>query len=234
MSSSDDTDVEVVVPSKKLKKAIEKCRNMEPQLIKNNCLTEVRSKLLKMDADQRKLRSNPSSRKDIEGSLRDLLKESSEFHKKVKSLHDCILGILDAMDNLDKRVEVLERNLDKTESKSYASVVADNNGSAAQQSASLLERLEYLASEEERKRIMPHIILCHPSIETSGDIQKSATDFLAVKMKLEPREIDANLRVQKMPKEKTQLVILFHERSKKFIFVSKKKLVESHIDVYNV
>ena len=92
--------------------------------------------------------------------------------------------------------------------------------------------MEYLASEEERKRRMLHITVCHPSIETSGDIQKAATDFLSLKMKLEPREIDANLRVQKIPKEKTLLLILSHERFKKFIFAAKRKLRESRDDVY--
>ena len=95
-----------------------------------------------------------------------------------------------------------------------------------------MDRLEYASSEEERKKRLLDISLSHPDIDASNsDLASHVKQFLSVRMRMEPREIDTLLSVRKLPRNNTVLIIFSDKRFKKFLFFAKKRLREASPDV---
>lgn len=238
-SSSEDSDIEFSTPSKKLRSAISKCQTMTATDVQPSSSATLRKNLIKATHGNLKknLRSAKSGdRKEIEDSLRELVQDSAEFHKKLQSLQECVHGILDSMERLEDRVAVLEAGAaaigQAGPSVSYADVAARVKDATAQ-SRGRIDRLEYMSSEEERKRRMMHVTICHPTIDTSSnDLRTYTKNFLSQHMKMETREIDANIYVQKTPRDHTLLLILSHQRFKKFIYTARKRLREANDQNY--
>ena len=84
-SSSEDSDIEFSTPSKKLRSAISKCQTMTATDVQPSSSATLRKNLIKATHGNLKknLRSAESGdRKEIEDSLRELVQDSAEFHKK--------------------------------------------------------------------------------------------------------------------------------------------------------
>ena len=71
-----------------------------------------------------------------------------------------------------------------------------------------LDSLEYASSEEERKKRLLEVSLSHPNIDASNlDLASHVKQFLSVRMRMEPCQIDALLSVRKLPRNNTVLII---------------------------
>ena len=126
-------------------------------------------------------------RKKVEECFRDLQSDFSNLCKKFDSVYECIHTMLDRMELIENRLEKLE----KTENErpiipSYSDMVNSNESER-------LEKLEYITSEDERKRRLLHVTLTHPQIDTSTvRLLDPARQFLIDVMKMEPRSVDVN------------------------------------------
>ena len=136
-----------------------------------------------------------------------------------------IENIENRQDQIVSRLELLELAQDSNTKyvDSYANAVKTNG--APIPDADRLERLEYAASEEERRRRQLEVSVSHPSLDnTSSDLSLHTKSFLKNSMKMEDREIDNVLLARKASRRNTVIIKFSHLRFKKFIYTAKKTL----------
>ena len=122
-------------------------------------------------------------------------------------------------------LEATVGSLAKNSSRTYAGAVSQNVAELAKTSSDRISKLEYTSSEEERKRRVLQITIKHPELNSSApELERYVRNFLEQKMKMETREIDANLSAVKAPRDNKIIVTLSHKRYKTFLFKSRKNL----------
>ena len=227
--SESDSDVYEEAPekSKTVVDLIELCKNMKPEKPKMN-FSELKTSLLNLHSKEpppaRSLRPN---RKLVEDSVRELTTDISNFSKKLDTLLNCVLSILDTCEHLEARVGSLEERK-QVESEcvgvSYAGVVSQSSR-LVESNTERVEKLEFLASETERKTRLRQITLTHPEINmVDGNLDERVKVFLTDKMGLSSRELDTNMIVRKTNRNNTALLTVSDTRFKTFLYRARTKL----------
>ena len=138
---------------------------------------------------------------------------------------DCMLGVLDRIETLENRLEVLEKG---TSLRNYAEAAASPPAPDPPQSKpsnDRLDRLEFLASEDERKKRFLEVSIKHPEINKEAtDLEDKIKSFLTEKLNMENREIDPNMKIYKLPRDNTIRLVLSDIKYKRFLFSTRKKI----------
>ena len=219
--------------SNKVKRAIQQCDDMRPVIsTRDDNLKTIQQLRIDMNSDSnvnspinssRSLRSTGrDDRKKLEDFMSDISSDLVGIQKKFDSLMNCVSGILNRLENIESRLATLENK--ETNQPSYSHAI--QNG-IPNESVSLprIERLEFLSSEDERKNRLLQLTLTHPDIDNSHDsLNDHIKDFLCRTMKMNQREIDANLYAQKSPRLNTVLIKFSDRRFKIFLYSARKRL----------
>ena len=167
----------------------------------------------------------------------DLLNLTNKFDTVI----ECVLGVVEGLDKLEKRIEALEGSSEQSsikdidnrlkivESKqsvpSYASVTTSHPQNIVPTDNDRLDRVEFLTSEEERKKLLLEINLTHPEINNGdSNLENHLKHFCSSKMGMPNREIDANIKVFKTARQNSVNIKFSDVKYKKFIFITRKKL----------
>ena len=169
--------------------------------------------------------SRLDDKKKVEDAFRELSSELTNLAKKFDSIINSVMGVIDEVEDLRSRVSELEKKSEQPRPASFARAAA----LPATNHDDRLEKLEYLSSEEERKRRILEITITHPSIDyNSNDLEAHTKTFLASQMKMDSRSIDGNLKVFKSTRENTIRLSFSDIRFKRFIYKARKVLRENH------
>ena len=213
--------------SNNLNKMVREVIDMQAENSQN--LSTIRSKLLSSQlpssGESVNLR-NTASRRDrdkIDDSFKSLSDDIKNFQTKLNSIYDCVLSVLDSVESLQNRVKALEDNSSSqtTTSNTYSAAILGD----AEKSRQRLDRLEFLSSEDERKKRTLQVSVTHPSIDqNASDLENRLECFFQDVMKMPLREMDANTKVQKTGRANTVLVTFSAKRFKIFLFKARRRL----------
>ena len=211
--------------SSRVDNATKNCLGMRPeynvsQKSKASTSKNFRAQIEKCRGGLNKDRSSSrlDSRKKMEDYFRDLVSDFSNLSKKLETVFDCLTGIFD-------RLDVVESRLDKLASAPPPSIPTYANVAGPQSSNIRLDKLEYVASEEERKRRSLDVTLTHPDIDgNSVNLDSHVRELLSTQLRMERREIDSSFRVKKLQRANSVLITFSDKRFKRFIFSAVKQL----------
>ena len=174
----------------------------------------------------------------------DIVKiDTSKNNENIAELDSLIREVEPARSAMETRIFNLESKLSTNEisfsgepsSPTFASTVRDVGSIPtgprrvlSQANTDRIERLEFHSSEEERKRRLLQVTITHPNIDHKNPDSSVISDILRNHLKMERREIDANMRIAKFSRANTVLLCLSHKRFKIFLFKSRKKLRDSN------
>ena len=209
----------------RVSQATEACLAMKPEMVKNGqaCAVKTRSLRSKLNKVTVELPKQKSSRLDerklVEDQFKDVLADFSTLQKGLATLKECMSSIFDRLEEVERRLEAIESKPANTYSEALTSTAS------VQEAGERLSRLEYKTSETERAARLLDISITHPSLDnTRGEMVAHVQNFLSVTLKMDNREIDANLQVKKVPRPNTVLIRVSHTRFKRFIYTARKKL----------
>ena len=222
--------------NKPLRIAIKTALNMEANKPNSDSIRDVISELLHAppsSATRKKTKvqtTNKTSIDSIMGCVTEIKSDLSKHHDKMDKLLQILLVFLDKVGDLEQRIISLENHQSST-SKSYSTAVTSHNDSP---NNDRIERLEYLSSEEERKKRLLQVSLKHPLIDlNSPDLCKHVKDFMCQTLRMDSREIDSNLTATKAPKNSSVIITLTHRRFKLFLYRARKTLRENNVNDSN-
>ena len=216
---------------------IQQCRDFIPDSTRAS-LADIKSKLSKAvdigaSSKTRNLRSAKEKPK-LEDSLRELSNDAAIFQKKIDAVLEAVVCMVDTVgsynDNFDERLSKIESRLTKIEnspkpsgnSKSFATIASSEKSEVNNER---LSKLEFQASEDDRKKKLLQATFTHPSInKNSSSIKADISIFFRDKMKMEAREIDQNFIVHKSSRVNTVVVTFSDRRFKLFAYKARKKL----------
>ena len=96
----------------KVNKIINECKNMEPNMCDLN-FPKLRSILLKcktVETKELNLRSSfRDDRKKVVDSFRELSSDITNFQRKLDTILDCVLSVLDNMEHFETRIGAQEK-----------------------------------------------------------------------------------------------------------------------------
>ena len=257
-TSDDENHVE---SSKLASGAIKSILDMKADFIKQNKsktpFNDLKSQLSKVKLSKKRS-ERLDSRKDIDSYYKEIQSNITNLQNSLEVFHGCFSKIFETMEKQDdriteleftkslheKRIEELGNHVMSLQSKnkgcnnSYASALQNNN-------ADRINKIEYTASEEERKKNSTDVLLTHPSLNTSENVSENVKIFLERHMKMDSREIDANMTIKKTTRSNTVRLSFSHRRFKTFIYKCNKKLrvendpitsdlfINDHMTAYN-
>ena len=210
---------------------IQQCRDFIPDSTRAS-LADIKSKLSKAvdigaSSKTRNLRSAKEKPK-LEDSLRELSNDAAIFQKKIDAVLEAVVCMVDTVgsynDNFDERLSKIESRLTKIEnspkpsgnSKSFATIASSEKSEVNNER---LSKLEFQASEDDRKKKLLQATFTHPSInKNSSSIKADISIFFRDKMKMEAREIDQNFVVHKSSRVNTVVVTFSGRRFKLFAY----------------
>lgn len=200
---------------------IQKCLAKKPlynvsQKSKNKSLRAQINKL-KGPTSKERHSTRIDNKKQFEDYFRELSSDFSNLSKKMDTLCDCISNIFDRLDHLENRMESFITQPPPPQSFSSVAAQAPDNDRLA--------KLEYMASEEERKKRQLEVSLTHPNIDpNNSDLLVHVRSFLSTTLRMENREIDSNFQVRKLQRNNTVMLTFSDRKFKRFIFTAKKRL----------
>ena len=138
-------------------------------------------------------------------------------------MNDRMTHIEDTVCTLQAEIIQLKEGISK--SKTYSEVASISASVPEQPNNDRLDRLEFLSSEDERKKRILEAIITDPDVsEDSSDLKGDITNIFSRKLGMENRELDANMKVFRTNRKKTVRVILSDVRYKRFLYAARKKL----------
>ena len=121
-------------------------------------------------------------------------------------------GILDRLDDLESRMSSKPTTSVTNETHTYASAVKQPPDHVR------LDRLEFIASETERRKRSLELTITHPNIDnTKPNLHTDLKNFFSTHMNMENREIDLNCIVKKVPRKNTVCVSFSDKNFKRFL-----------------
>ena len=169
------------------------------------------------------------TKKQIEELCKDLNSSFVCLSNKFNTAINCIMEISTKMTELEHEVDKLKEQVDKlkievSKPKTYSDVAATSSRISDPPNNERLDRVEFLTSEDERKKRSLEIIVSCPNIKKeSEDLKKDVSMILREKLGLENREMDENMKVLKTNNDGNARVILSASRFKRFIYAARKK-----------
>ena len=205
-------------------------------------INQLRSKLDRLTTNPaavRDTRSKCDDKRKAEDLCKILQNELIGISSKLNSFGDIIRSLFDQFEKMEerfKKLDELEKDLTQLKTKmeevektsmaekTYANAAA-SVGTNINSNTDRLAKLEYKASEEERKKRNLQVTLTHPSIDTqSTDLDLNIRGFLASYLKMNSREIDTAMIVKKSTRNYTINIFFSDLRFKKYLFAARKKL----------
>ena len=171
--------------------------------------------------DQKKVWED--QKKVIEESFKSLSGEMATISKKFNIVSDVILSVLDDMETFNTRLSTLETFVYESSKKpTYSEALTQSSQNS---NVDRIEKLEYQASEDERRKKLLEATVTHPSIDNaSTSLLEDTKFFFSDKLKIENREIDQNCYVRKSKRANTVVVTFSDRRFKLFMYRARKKL----------
>ena len=227
--SSDSDDYISGDESNSIVKQANSCLTMKPDMVKSSkskvgSSASLRTRLEKLKNPPNKQRSGRlESRKQIEDCVKDIQCDFANTSKKLDFLVECVVSVFDRLETLEDKVESLLSKEDshRLSTQTYAHITRASGPSDEER----LDRLEYLASEEERRKRQLEVVITHPDIDsTEENLEPVVKNFLSNHMEMEAREIDGSMRIRKLPRDHAVLLSLSDRRFKTFLFKAKKNI----------
>ena len=181
-------------------------------------------------------------RKKLEESYRELQQDFVKIHKRLDDFWDLMSGILDKMEVIDERlskVEGLEERLIKLEENARQEPEVQTYSAAVRSQpvpvdTNRIEKLEFLSSEDERKKRLLHSTITHPNInKNSENLKNHVINFFETTMQMERRIVDLNLQAKKGHRDNTVIVIFSDKRYKPLMYQAKKALRQNNSPEYH-
>ena len=227
----------------RVKKAVNSFISKKPVMNKTSkskadSFTELKSKLNKFTSTKPRQSTRLDTKKDAENVLREMKAEIEAVSKKFDTVIGCVLELFDKIESQDETIARLDARLTILESRplSYANVVSSQQPEHAPQTGDRLDRLEYLSSEENRKKRILEVTITHPDInKDTSDLKAHVREFLSNQLDLENREFDENMKVFKARRVNSLKIAFSDIRFKKFMYSArKKKLTENPSSLSNL
>ena len=221
MSSSES--VSEVESNSRTSVALSKCLNMKPDYVTKNKskvkISELKKRLESNSLPTKKRTSTRiDDRKKIEDCYKELQNDFCNIYKKFEMFHECIYSILDTVEDLENRMSKLE------------GIVVNDRGATPTYSQALksdeserLDKLEFLSSEVERKKRMLEVTITHPTLDKNCEnLVDHVKHFLSTEMKMDRRNIDANLQAKSLQSKTPSLLFFPKEGSNCFCTLQKR------------
>ena len=237
MSASDSdasNDSEFSTP---VKSALKTCFNMKPDIVNQPSFSgysSKKSRRKKLDeamktvcdptTEKPRKSGRTENKKKVDDSYKEIMDDFGKLYKKIDIFYGALQEVHTYLDELEDRIIAIEKENKKTYAKITASPpLGPTNVDRTKQTDNRIEKLEFLTSEEERKRRLLQVTLTHSEINSNSDME-AVKVFLTSKLRMAPHEIDTNMSIQKLPREKTVLLCMTDKKFKIFLYKAKKKL----------
>ena len=199
-------------------------------------ISNLKSVLDKQNKGSSPKRSNRiDSKKKIEDCLKDLQCDFERLANKFQSLHELLPSLLESMDAMETRVTAVEDQISEIYSQQILPLSSNSSHPTPFRDALIsndsqrIDKLEYISSEEERKKRSLEVSVTDPSINIgSNNLSQQIEKLFTDKLKMERREIDSRLLVRKAKRTNTAIVSFSDQRFKKFAFRARKKIREEN------
>ena len=236
-SSFEDTLSEEETSSQSLKAAAESLKARKPEFLrakktmaKARC--EYTTMLNKLTTSEKKsARINNS--KDIKDLIKDVQTDIANVGAKFDTLAKCLTGAFNKIESLESEICTLKSELsalksDVLEMKTKPQASTSNGTYSAVLQATHVDRinkLEFQNSEDERRNNSSQVLITHSSLNKDSENPVDHVKiFLRSKIRMENREIDANMTVRRAQRENTFRITFSHPRFKGFLYKAKKNL----------
>ena len=214
-------------------------------------LKKLRKRLDKCDASSTVVRTSSrlDNKRQLDDHFKDLLADNESVRKKLSYIHDFLSDMFDTVNDLSEtcdkqecRINDLERTVKQQTDKivgitsrppsTYSGAVTTGISGAPSQSipshsdsGRRIDKLEYTASEEERRRRLLQVTITHPEIsQNNSNVVSDTKSFLVNKLLLQEREIDPLLQVRLQRRENTVLLTFSAQRYRNFLYAARKRL----------
>ena len=181
--------------------------------------------------------------KQIKNNMANINKRLDEFWEILNDTLDRMDAVEERLSNVEKfeerliKVEKLEDRILKIEEKSknqpedgqsYAGAVKSQP-----ENSNRIEKLEFLNSEEERKKRILHASITHPTLNKNhDDLHAHVKSFFESTLQMDSRHIDSNFQARKGHNENNVIVSFSNKRFKIFMYDAKKLLRQSNSPAY--
>ena len=215
----------------KVNEAINKCINMKPEYRKATKKRSIKKLKAKLDEGKNlkyvkgRQPDKADNKKKLDECFGDLSLDLKNYiDKKFEIFSGVIAELLDRVDNLESKLSLLEIDSAKENiPKTYSEAVVSGLGNG--DTSDRLERLEFIASEQERENRQLHILITHPDLNTdSEDLAGHVRDFMTKKMMMPKKEVDMSLQARKVKRVSTVLVICSNKVFRNFLYSARKHL----------
>ena len=225
--SESDSDTDHTAYSSKLRSAIKKCKDAVPTY------TASAASISRPAIDKKKSILT-EDRKKLEDTLAKLSFEVSEFQTKLGEILNCVQILYDGFQNLEQRMDEIEQKVASANASYAAAAARPQNSEPSMAAQGRVEKLEYMVSEEERKKRILQISITHTSIDNNvADLSAHIKTFLSTSMKMSAREIDDQMTVQKLSRANSVLLTVTDARFKKFLYNARKQLRTAEDELSN-
>ena len=225
-----------------LNNASKKLLSMKPDFVKQ-CKSKMKIKEVKNALSKsRETHPAPSSSRTsarkstfdnvakIEECYLQLQKNIQNVQNGLDIFHECITGCVESIEMLEERVLAIEHYLEKNWKiiPNPAPIPAPFRDALLNDDTRRLDKLEFLSSEEERKRRMLEVSITHPGLDpNSQNLTEHVKSFMENVLLMERRTIDANLTTRKTSKQNSVIATFSAKRFKLFLFKTRKNLREN-------
>ena len=204
-------------------------RNPDLQIAPKSKSHSIKSRLQKLSGTKTKSSVRIDGNKKIDDMIKDLQNSFSIVTKKLDSIIECMVDMNDRMTHIEDTVctlqaEIIQLKEGISKSKTYSEVASISASVPEQPNNDRLDRLEFLSSEDERKKRILEAVVTDPDVsEDSSDLKGDITNIFSRKLGMKNRELDANMKVFRTNRQKTVRVILSDVRYKRFLYAARKK-----------
>lgn len=203
---------------------LENSRNNSRKLI-----SKVKSALKNNQITSTKRSGRVESKKNIEECFKDLQGDFIMLAKKFNTLYEIFPEMIETIESLESRITASEERINKIEN-SLKTVPKPKNPTPFRDAlvscdSQRIDKLEYLSSEEERKKRSLEVLITDPSItDNATNLQELTQKLFTDKLKMTSRELDSQFLVRKANRSNTVIVKFSNHRFKKFMFTARKNL----------
>ena len=251
MAGTDSAD------DKALRDATSECLTMKPNLQFSVKVNQIRDKLNKSRSKRNSLpKQSPiqpnnttartsariEEKKKTDNSSQELAEAIKNLRNELDTHFESLNEIFEQLKALHERVDSIE-NRPSSQPQTYAAAAASPISDAQNNTRNKrLEILEYQSSETERTNRLLQATITHPAFESKRQNPYSAAcNFMQSIMRMDRREVDANMYVQFTRHPNTILIHFSDHRFKTFLFRAKKNLprnehpiyINEHLTTYN-
>ena len=191
--------------------------------------SELRSMIPRQKNDAKKKSTRNEANKKAEDVIKEIKTDIANLLTKFDLLNNIYPAFVETFELMEDRLTAVESEISALKTKSHNPPTPNPTpfrDALTSNDSQRLNKLEYLNSEEDRKKRFLEICFTHPSFQSSSSNipHEQLNDVLKTTLQLENREIDANIRVRKSKRENTLIATFSHQRFKQFVYRARKKI----------